>query len=169
LDALDVASNEDLVKSLWKNRYTGQVKLWLTKTLLGLRKQQAEFFKNAEYVPLNVEGEFSEFTFAFARHDGSKWLVAVIPLHLAELCNQQNAQDIFSVDWKDTHVVLPGRLKKLGEGALFPINIEARQKLLVKKIFELFPLTLLRFESADNEYQEPVRQNLQSKNREVLH
>jgi maltooligosyltrehalose synthase len=50
---------QELIESLWKNRYTGQVKLWLTQTLLRMRKQHAEFFRNAEYIPLSVQGELS--------------------------------------------------------------------------------------------------------------
>jgi malto-oligosyltrehalose synthase len=148
LNALDAEGKEKLLESLWKKRYTGQVKLWLTQTLLRLRKQQAEFFKNAAYVPLDVEGEFSDFAFAFARNEGPEWLIVVIPLHLAELCKQQGTDDIFSVDWRDTHVILPDRLNQAGIDIFFARNIEAKRELPIKKLFRGMPLGLLRFESA---------------------
>jgi malto-oligosyltrehalose synthase len=168
LGALDVEDKEKLPVSLWKNRYSGQVKLWLTQTLLRLRKQQAEFFKTADYVPLSVEGEFSDYAFAFARRDREKWLVVVFPLHLAELCKQQDNQDIFSVDWKDTHVVLPDRLKKNGKDVFFARNIEVKQELLVRKLFKHFPLALLGLESLDNPRQEAVGRNVTLEGKELL-
>jgi maltooligosyltrehalose synthase len=169
LNALDVENKEKLFESLWKNRYTGQVKLWLTQTLLKLRKQDAEFFKNAEYFPLSIEGEYSEFAFAFGRNEGQKWLIIVIPIHLAELCTRQYTHDIFSVDWKDTHVVLPDRLKKTGEAVFFARDIEARPELSVKKLFKRFPLALLRFESQDNARQAVAGRNVPSESKELLH
>jgi maltooligosyltrehalose synthase len=80
----------------------------------------------------------------------------VIPIHLAELCKQQGTLDIFSVDWKDTHVVLPGLLKTNAEDILLTKRIEAEEKLPVKKLFRRLPLALLRFAGSDNRVEEVI-------------
>src|SRR5437773_9321816 len=52
--------NENFFQSIWKDRNNGQVKLWLTRKLANLRRQETEFFEQAEYVPLQINGVCSD-------------------------------------------------------------------------------------------------------------
>lgn len=92
---------------LWNDRFSGRVKLFVTHKLLQVRKANPDLFAKGDYLPLTVEGAFREYVMAFARHNGSDWLVVVIPLHLARLCKSQNITDVLDLDWQDTRVTLP--------------------------------------------------------------
>lgn len=151
LDELGQEENkEKLFQSLWKNRNNGQIKLWLTQELFKLRKQQAEFFEKAEYVPLKTKGEYGDYVFAFARKLEEKCLVVAVPLHVAELCQLQNVEDFFSIDWKDTCVDLPRRLKHKAENIFLNDEIETSKKLTAENLFKQLPVALLRVESEEN-------------------
>jgi malto-oligosyltrehalose synthase/4-alpha-glucanotransferase len=152
LEQLDKEDDKDkFIRDLWKNRNTGQIKLWLTQSLLKLRSQQADFFKQADYVPLNIKGEYADFVFAFCRRHQEKWLIVAVPLHLAELCRLQKTDDIFSIDWKDTHLILPKRLQQTGEGIFSGEQIEVSRKLRVQKLFRQLPLAVVKTESEESE------------------
>ncbi|MCY7356057.1 MAG: malto-oligosyltrehalose synthase, partial [Rudanella sp.] len=92
---------------LWQNRFSGRVKLFVTHKLLQLRKNNPDLFAAGEYIPLTVEGPFSEYVMAFTRQHSSDWLVIVVPLFLARLCNEQGISDVQAIDWQDTRVVMP--------------------------------------------------------------
>ncbi len=92
---------------LWADRYSGQIKLWLTQTLLHERRQNPDFWATAAYHPLTVTGTFREHVLAFARTTPTRSCVVVVPLHLARLCRETNQTDLLRLDWQDTAVSLP--------------------------------------------------------------
>ncbi|WP_431294197.1 hypothetical protein [Pedobacter sp. P26] len=93
-------------KRLWEDRFSGKIKMWLTKTLLKIRKSESEVFERGAYIPLQVQGKYSQHICAFARQYKQQWLVTVVPLGFAKCCKNQNvAADNF--DWEDTQVLLP--------------------------------------------------------------
>jgi maltooligosyltrehalose synthase len=106
----EFSDREKLIKQLWINRRDGQIKLWLTRILLGLRKHQPDFFRDAEYLELEVAGEYADFVFAFARRKNQRWPVVTFPIHSAELCKWQGRSDVLSIDWKDTRLKLPAEV-----------------------------------------------------------
>jgi malto-oligosyltrehalose synthase/4-alpha-glucanotransferase len=152
LEQLDKQQDrKQLISDLWKSRHNGQIKLWLTQNLLQQRKQQPDFFSRAEYIPLKITGEYADFAFAFCRKHQEKWLLIVVPLHLAELCRQQKTDDIFSIDWKDTNVILPKRLRREGQDAFSDDQIDVSKKLPIQKLFRQIPLALIKVESEESE------------------
>src|SRR5207253_6561725 len=59
----DLATPEELVGN-WMD---GRIKLFLTQRLLRFRRQNAELFRQGNYRPLNLTGEFADCCIAFAR------------------------------------------------------------------------------------------------------
>lgn len=126
---------------LWKERYNGKIKLWLTHQLLKWRKSQKDFLQQAEYIPLQVDGTYKKNILAFARRHKQNLFITVVPLHLAELSKAQG-KSITELDWKDTGVLLPGKLTGGIENILTGANFEER--INVKEIFSQFPVALLK-------------------------
>jgi malto-oligosyltrehalose synthase/4-alpha-glucanotransferase len=91
------------LKSVWVDRYTGKAKLWLTQKLLRLRKENIRLFEQGEYIPLQINGKYSNNVIAFARKYLREWVIVVCPLHLAEL----KLTDIAGHDWADTSIIIP--------------------------------------------------------------
>ena len=119
LDALSDEANAQLA-TLWNTRTTGQIKLWLTHTLLTERRANPDFWANADYIPLTVSGTQQDHVLAFARQHNGLHYVTIVPLHLPRLTHTNP----LSIDWQDTRVTLPGSgswmdmlTKKTGSGA----------------------------------------------------
>jgi len=101
--AFDAPTN---FKKLWEDRFSGKIKMWLTKTLLKIRKSEAEVFERGAYIPLQVQGKYSQHICAYARQYKQQWLITVVPLGFAKCCKNQNVEaDNFN--WEDTQVLLP--------------------------------------------------------------
>src|SRR4029078_10215030 len=114
------------------------------------RKQRAKFFKEAEYLPLQTKGEYSDFVFAFARHHEGKWFVTVVPLHVAELCRQQQKEDVLAIDWKDTEIILPRQLKDTAEQLLLDEKMIVEKILPVQQLCRQLPIAVVEIESEEN-------------------
>jgi (1->4)-alpha-D-glucan 1-alpha-D-glucosylmutase len=84
----------------------GRAKFWVTWRALQLRQQEAAWLTRADYLPLDVRGAKAAHVLAFARHDGSSWVVVVAArLHagLGAPVGQLPGPDV----WADTAVVWP--------------------------------------------------------------
>jgi malto-oligosyltrehalose synthase/4-alpha-glucanotransferase len=142
-DISDSHDNDSTWQQLWADRYTGRIKVWLTQKLLQWRKEQGEFLNKAEYIPLSIEGIYKNHVLAFARkHQHTVYIVAV-PLHLAEICKEQE-KDVKTVDWKDTGIVLPGKLG--GEIQSVLTGKTFQDKISIGEVFDHFPFALLKTE-----------------------
>lgn len=135
--------DENILRQLWANRYDGRIKLWLTNKLLQWRKEQKDFLQQAEYIPLAVEGVCKDHILAFARKHKQHYFVVVIPLHLAELCKTHNTNAL-ELDWKDTAIMLPGKLYGQIENVVTKEIFE--DKISAKDLFAQFPIALLKLE-----------------------
>ncbi|WP_412465940.1 malto-oligosyltrehalose synthase [Pedobacter sp. KLB.chiD] len=93
-------------KSLLKERFSGKIKMWLTQTLLGIRKAEAAVFELGAYLPLQVKGNYSKHICAFARQYKAEWIITVVPLGFAKCCKNQ-AVEADNFDWEDTEILLP--------------------------------------------------------------
>lgn len=69
------ASPQELLAD-WKS---GAVKLWLTRKLLRLRRENPDFFANADYVPLVCTGTAGNHVIAFQREWRGKILLVAVP------------------------------------------------------------------------------------------
>jgi malto-oligosyltrehalose synthase/4-alpha-glucanotransferase len=103
VEALETPAN---YKKLWNDRLSGKLKMWLTKTLLLIRKSEADVFELGTYIPLTVEGKYSNHICAFARRYKQRWIITVVPLGFAKCCKIQHVP-ISDFDWEDTAIILP--------------------------------------------------------------
>ncbi|QHL86501.1 malto-oligosyltrehalose synthase [Nibribacter ruber] len=147
LDNTDLNRLEAQWADLWENRYDARIKLWLTKTLFNERKNNADVFTKGAYFPLDVEGECKDHVLAFARKHLHTWYLMAVPLHLAALAKAQGVEKLEDIDWKDTKVVLPEDAPKDWQDTLLRIDGSYAHELLVKDLFGVFPLALLKLKA----------------------
>lgn len=129
-------------KELWQNRYNGQVKLMLIRTLFHERKSNPTLFLKGDYVPLKVEGSYNAHVLAFARKHYKAWYIIAIPLHLAALCKEQECM-IDTLDWKDTRIILPKGATEW-ENVLLKTAGTTEGTLDLQAVFTEMPLAILK-------------------------
>lgn len=134
---LNEVQNAD-VQTLWNDRYTGKIKLWLTNKLLQERRKYGELFNKGEYIPLQVTGKYKDHILAYARNYQQSWYVVVVPLHIAKLSKEENMQ----ISWEDTCVLLPENIPGTWCDVLSDRSIKSQSLLFVQDIFEYFPIGL---------------------------
>jgi malto-oligosyltrehalose synthase/4-alpha-glucanotransferase len=134
---------DQTLASLWEERYTGQIKLWLEHTLL---KQRAAYsFTEAEYIPLKVKGHYANNVLAYARRYASNWIVTIVPLHFAAICEGMQV-DIDHFDWKNTTVRFPEEAPETWKNILNNKEGKVAQEVPVAELFGDFPLAILKLE-----------------------
>lgn len=133
---------QQLLQELWHQRFNAFIKLWLIHTLLQERSAQHELFVKGDYIPLEVTGVYHQYILAFARRKEDKWLIVVVPLHPAIVCKEQE-NDITTLDWKDTAIVLPEETPANYTSLLLNKNIPAQGRLLIRDIFNVLPIAVL--------------------------
>jgi len=149
LDAYDLNRYDRLWEELWENRYDARIKLWLTRNLLLERRNNADLFAKGDYIPLQVEGEHQNYVLAFARKHLRTWYVTAVPLHLAQLCQEQGITDLATIDWKDTKIVLPKEAPAEWTDMLVRTSGKYAHELRVQELFRIVPFALLRLEAVN--------------------
>ncbi len=124
--------------NLRNERLTKSLKSRLTQILCDLRARNKDFFRTAEYIPLQTSGIYSEYVLAFARKHGHRFLIVVVPVHAARLCHCIQAQNVAAIDWKDTRIVLPESLQANTKNLLFAGKIQAGQNIYIQEAFSTF-------------------------------
>lgn len=107
LNAHRLSHVDTLLQDLLSNLRDGRAKLFLTRTLLELRRENAPLFDTGDYLPLMVEGERAEHLCAFARRNGKDVLLVIAPRGFSELCGEDNRLPVGHGVWGDTTLVLP--------------------------------------------------------------
>jgi (1->4)-alpha-D-glucan 1-alpha-D-glucosylmutase len=123
---------------------------------LKLRRAHSTLFSCGKYVPLTVCGEAADHVIAFARHFEDECVVVVVPRTFHRMRSkagkEKNESGVPRVDWTDTQVVLPEDLPQqwqceLSGRAMEPTMADDRRAFDVTKLFEIFPVAVLRSES----------------------
>jgi len=135
-----------LGEKLWKDRYDGSVKLWLTHTLLQERNNHSSLFAEGHYYPLKVKGKYKDHIHAFARRLKEEWFVTIIPLNLASLGEEQQV-DIQSIDWKKTRVILPAEAPTDWEDVVLKRKGNSNKGVLIQDLFQTIPIGLLKLKA----------------------
>jgi len=143
LDEIIAGGEANGGQRLWEDRYSGKLKLWLTYQLLQWRKEEKEFLSKAEYIPLSVDGTYKNHILAFARKHQQTIFIVAVPLHLTAICKGQQ-KEVNKIDWKDTSIVLPGKLAGVIKDLLNGRSFEER--INIKDVFKDLPLALLKTE-----------------------
>jgi len=119
----------------------GREKLFVTRRLLEWRRSYPDLFAEADYQPLEVEGERSVHLCAFARNRGSQSLIVAVPrLVYALYCGGQTG------DWGAAELVLPGHgaWRNLFTDRLLVL----RERVRVSELLAGFPVCVLLSESS---------------------
>ena len=115
LESIDMDSCVDrgLVESLVTGMRDGRCKLFLTWKVLQFRRDHASLFRDGEYLPLRVSGEYAPNVCAFARRHEGKLAVTIAPrLYLRLLGPEREEPPLGESAWGDTVIELP---KEYGE------------------------------------------------------
>jgi len=129
--------------ALWKDRYNGVIKLWLTHQLLQLRNEEEDVFTKGSYLPLEVRGRYKDHILAFARMDVKRAVVCVLPLQLGTL-TENGEKSWNEVDWKDTAVQLPVLLLPQLQDHLGGTEIHHHGSVFISNLFAKAPLAILK-------------------------
>jgi maltooligosyltrehalose synthase len=127
------ADAKAMLRKLSQNPFDGKIKLWLTYTLLNLRKANPELFLKGQYIPLKAEGKLKNNLMAFARNFEDQWLLVIVPLNTADLSEKPSGEYLTELDWEDTRIVLPettnGEWRNIlsGETHIFNGSIKASE------------------------------------------
>lgn len=129
------------VQTLWDDKYSGKIKLWLINKLLQERQQQKELFSKGEYIPLQVTGKYKDHILAYARSYQQSWYIIVVPLHIAAISKDENVQ----INWEDTCVLLPKNVPGVWYSVLSDKSLKSQSLLFVQNMLEHFPISVFRF------------------------
>jgi len=136
LEEVAAVSAADLAQG-WQD---GREKLFVTQRLLESRRSRPDLFAEADYQPLEVEGERSVRLCAFARNRGSQSLIVAVPRLVYGLYRGSE-----TADWGAAEIVLPGHgtWRNLFSGRLLVL----RDRVRVRDLFADFPVCVLLGES----------------------
>jgi (1->4)-alpha-D-glucan 1-alpha-D-glucosylmutase len=115
LESIDMDSCVDrgLIESLVTGMRDGRCKLFLTWKVLQFRRDHESLFRDGEYLPLRVSGEYAPNVCAFARRHEGKLAVTIAPrLYLRLLGPEREEPPLGESAWGDTVIELP---KEYGE------------------------------------------------------
>ncbi len=104
--SLGVADRAADWRELLARAADGEAKFRLTWAALQLRRANASMLRDAEYLPLTVQGERAAHGVAFARRQGTRWIVVVATRLYASLGLAAGELPVGEV-WGDTTLQLP--------------------------------------------------------------
>ena len=137
------------IDELWRDRYSGRIKLWLSHLLLEERSKESDAFLQGDYIPLKVTGKFRRHVYAFARKFKERCYIVVVPLHAAKLVS--SASDLLTFDWKDTHIQLPLSIPLRYRHLLRGTYGKSEKSLAVSDVLSGAPLAVLKAETIEKE------------------
>jgi (1->4)-alpha-D-glucan 1-alpha-D-glucosylmutase len=144
------AEGEDavgLVTRLLATPGDDRLKLFVTMTLLRVRRDRRELFQNGGYEPLVAGGVRGEHVFAFARAAGEHRLIVAVPRLIATLVPEADAP-VGDRVWGDTWIPVPAGGTGAYRHVLTQRTVEPRPgptgpALRAAEVFEHFPIAVL--------------------------
>jgi (1->4)-alpha-D-glucan 1-alpha-D-glucosylmutase len=137
-----------LAQQLLDNAHDGRVKLFVIERTLQLRRHYQGLFADGAYIPLAATGPHREHVCAFARVQGDRQVLVVVPRLTLRLTGGEEALPLGPL-WDDTRLDLPeqivgGRYRNLFTGAI--VDAYRRPAMMqpsVAQILRHFPVALL--------------------------
>jgi len=112
VDQLDQGDAVDPdVRNLLAHWYDGRIKFLVTICGLRFRRQHAALMLDGAYMPLEAEGTHADHVVAFARHDDSGTLLAVVPRLVAPLIDEERPLPVGPDAWGPSRIMLPGAVR----------------------------------------------------------
>jgi (1->4)-alpha-D-glucan 1-alpha-D-glucosylmutase len=139
---------KSLLAELVGNWQDGRIKLFMTQAALRFRRERAGFFITGDYLPLSGLGPRKDQLFGFARRQGSRWVLTIVPRCVAALI----AHDRLAFEpgtWDDSGIALPedapSRWRDLLSGADLVARAASGQPptLAADDLFQAFPVAML--------------------------
>ena len=137
-----------MIKGLLSTWPTGAIKLYLTYTALGFRKEKAFLFRDGAYVSLSSEGTRRENVCAFARFKEKSIVITVVPRFLTHLIDSPKDLPLGKV-WEGSWITLSDEVtanlfRDVFTGReIFAVEEEGRRVLALDQVFAGFPVALL--------------------------
>lgn len=130
------------------------LKLYLTRKTLMVRRNEPSLFQQGDYVPLKVSGKQANHVVAFARQHGGRTAIVAVP----RLCATLMGEDLDSVCraeiWEDTGIEIAKSgascCHNIFTGECYPLDNEDNS-LSAAKIFRQFPVALLLTDSSEGQ------------------
>jgi (1->4)-alpha-D-glucan 1-alpha-D-glucosylmutase len=148
LQHLKVEDPDALLKKFMTNPEDDRFKLFVTKQLLRYRRENNDFFRTAEYVPLDSFGDQRNHVVAFARTTPDRIVVtAAARFYVGLGC--RTAAPVGDEIWQDSAVVIPNdshdfELKDVLTGRLLkPAIYRGRTLLPLSEVFAHLPIAVL--------------------------
>ncbi|TDS17636.1 malto-oligosyltrehalose synthase [Sphingobacterium paludis] len=148
LEEIEDIPHQERQHRLWSERQNGKIKLWLLHSLAQLRKSSKEIFEKGSYQPLAVEGKYEKHVVAFARQYRNKWIVVILPLHLAAM-EKLRRNEIQDFDWEDTRVILPTPAHVKWTN-IWTTQDGSGKHVELNELFQELPMALLQYEQTPN-------------------
>jgi (1->4)-alpha-D-glucan 1-alpha-D-glucosylmutase len=134
----------DMYREMTDDLFSGEMKLWQSHVLLRERKSDPELFLEGEYIPVRITGQQRDKFLAFFRKYGSRWLLVVVPLHLAAMNRDWGSLVSGKMSWADAEIPLPGWCSGQCFDILVRRKISLNDSLKLDKVFHYLPLIVLR-------------------------
>ena len=144
LDAATGKARRACLHTLLEHWKDGRVKLFVVRTLLGLRGQRPALFEKGAYMPVHVEGRLGRHVVALGRHHEDEALVAVVPRLTVGLTGGHGHWPLGDV-WEDAALVWPrgiprGDWQDCLTGEVLKVGMEA---IRVGTVLRVFPVAVL--------------------------
>jgi (1->4)-alpha-D-glucan 1-alpha-D-glucosylmutase len=139
-----------LATSLLNDLDSGEIKLYVTAKALHLRYDHQSLFTYGDYLPVTAVGSKANHVVAFARVDGDKTALVVVPRLVVGLTNGESVLPLGADIWGDTVLHLPESLASIetfsnlytGE-SLTVTGDDKSRTLRVSDVLGHFPVALL--------------------------
>ena len=131
-----------------------RLKLYVTTMMLRFRRAHRELFERGTYAPVEADGARRDHLFAFARIDGPRRALLVVPRLVTTLAPDPDVPPIGERVWGDTRLLLPGDHAACYHDVLTGGCVTAREEdgravLRAADVFEHFPVALLEAGQVD--------------------
>jgi len=133
------------LREMARTPWDGDLKLWLTWRLLGLRQRHAELFRDGAYIPLTVRGPLEDHVIAYLREHGAERVIVLVPRLLARMTGAALTLAIGPSCWGETVIELPAGIEGVHlRNHLTGETITVREHAIgLAKVFALLPLAVL--------------------------
>lgn len=131
-----------LIADLLAHKEDGHIKLYLTHSLLQVRKEYSQLFQNGDYQPLEVIGKWARHIIAFARQFEGQVAISVAPRFLTQVI-QPDEYPLGEQIWQDTQIKLPADMPPTWTNAITGESFSNQGVIAVGDACKQFPVALL--------------------------
>jgi len=146
---LSEISRQELALDLTAHKENGAIKMYLIQTALSFRRNNAELFKNGEYLPIDVIGGKAEHVCAFLRKAGNRTIIVAVPRFFSRLITAMGRLPLGRHVWEDSFLVIPdsdslSKYRHIFTGEVITtVDHDGANALYLSHVFEHFPVALL--------------------------